>query len=114
MGESSSKKPEWRVQQETRVGSGIEEPRFGEDYIRAQRGASEPAKGGAWSARSLPGGGSTTFFLQLLEGPESPIKVCDVPNIKQGYIIYFENQQIAIRQTGKKVVDGVSEIKCNT
>lgn len=53
---------------ETGVESGIEEPRVGEDYIRAQRGASEPAKGGAWSSRSLPGAGSTMFFLQLLEG----------------------------------------------
>lgn len=68
------------------------------------------------SLRSITKGSrkALTQFHNIMEGPESPIKVCDVPNIKQGYIIYFENQQIAIRQTGKKVVDGVSEIKCNT
>ena len=68
------------------------------------------------SLRSITEGSrkALTQFHNIMEGPQSLIKLCDVPNVKQGYMISFENQQIAIRQIGKKVVDGVTEIKCNT
>lgn len=38
---------------------------------KGPEGSFRTSKGGAWSSRSLPGAGSTTFSLQLLEGPES-------------------------------------------